>query len=95
MATDIRLTMRDVAESIQRQYGGVIVPDWKIRRVVDDLEQDDMIVVQRVGRYRTVSDNDIKTIATELHRLSWLTESPVSGGESSILSAPVTQIAAG
>ena len=95
MATDIRLTMRDVAESIQRRYGGVIVPDWKIRRVVDDLEQDDMIVVQRVGRYRTVSDNDIKTIATELHRLSWLTESPVSGGESSILSSPVTQIAAG
>ena len=95
MATDIRLTMRDVAESIQRQYGGEIVPDWKIRRVVDALESDDKIVVQRVGRYRTVSDKDVGTIATELHRLSWLTESPVGSVESAVLSSPVTPIAAG
>ena len=73
MANEIRLTIRELGESIQRQFGGRLIPDWKLRRVVDDLEQADTLNVQRVGRYRTVSAADVETIADELRRLDWLT----------------------
>ena len=72
MANDIRLTIRELGESIQRQFGGRLIPDWKLRRVVDDLERSDALDVQRVGRYRTVSADRVGTIADELRRLDWL-----------------------
>ncbi len=72
MAHEIRLTIRELGESIQRQFGGRLIPDWKLRRVVDALEDADALNVQRVGRYRTVSANHVGTVADALRRLDWL-----------------------
>ena len=68
----IRLSIRETAESIQRLYGGRLVPDWKLRRIVDSLESSDSLDVQRIGQYRTVSADDVGIIANELRRLGWL-----------------------
>jgi hypothetical protein len=70
----IRLTIREAAAAVQRQHGGRVVPDWKLRRVVDCMEVADQIEVQRVGTYRTISSDDIGKIADELQRLGWLTQ---------------------
>lgn len=32
MAQDIRLTIREVGESIQWQFGGGLIPHWRLRR---------------------------------------------------------------
>ena len=72
MAQDVRLTIRELDESIQRQFGGTLVPDWKLRRVVDALEDAETLDVQRVGRYRTVSTDHVGIIADALRRLDWL-----------------------
>ena len=48
------------------------VPAWKLRRVVDPLESDNRLDVQRVANYRTVSDGDLGVVATELRRIGWL-----------------------
>ena len=61
-----------MGESIQRQFGGSLIPDWKLRRVVDSLEESDSLNVQRVGRYRTVSADHLGIIVEELRRLAWL-----------------------
>ena len=68
----LRLTIRETAESIQRQFGGKQVPDWKLRRVVDAMEAADTLSVQRIGTYRTIADTDVRIIADELRRLGWL-----------------------
>lgn len=68
----LRLTIREAAESLQRQYGGKILPDWKLRRLVDSMESAGSLDVQRVGNYRTVSSDDIGTIFAELQRMGWL-----------------------
>lgn len=68
----LRLTIRETAESIQRQFGGKLVPDWKLRRVVDAMETADTLSIQRVGPYRTIADTDVATVADELRRLGWL-----------------------
>lgn len=73
MPQDVRLTIREVGESIHRQYGGPLVPDWKLRRVVDGLESSGDLDVPRVGMYRTVSANDVCKIAVALQRLGWVT----------------------
>ena len=71
MATALRLTITEVAGSINRQFGQR-VPIWKLRRVIDDLEARGTLDVQRIANYRTVSDDDIVTITDELCRLGWL-----------------------
>ncbi len=68
----IRLSIHETAESLQRRYGGRLVPDWKLRRIVDLLVTHDLLDVQRIGLYRTVSANDVSIIADELRRLGWL-----------------------
>jgi hypothetical protein len=68
----LRLTIREASQSIFRQYGGRPVPDWKLRRVVDVLESQGSLDVQRIGTYRTVSADDLWVIADELRRLGWL-----------------------
>ncbi|WP_010587886.1 hypothetical protein [Schlesneria paludicola] len=68
----MRLTITEVAESIHRQHGGEIVPAWKMRRVIDSLDTNDAISIQRVGIYRTVAESDVAIIAAELQRLGWL-----------------------
>ncbi len=69
---NIRLSIRETAESIHRLYGGRLVPDWKLRRIVDSLESAESLDVQRIGQYRTVSVDDVCIIANELRRLGWL-----------------------
>lgn len=68
----IRLTIKESAGSIQRQFGGRLVPDWKLRRVVDILEDQGSIDVQRVGTYRTIAGSDVAILANELRRIGWL-----------------------
>ena len=75
---NIRLTIRETAESIQRQYGGRLIPEWKLRRIVDLLESQDLLDVQRIGMYRTVSANDVGIVADELRRLGSLESEGVS-----------------
>ena len=71
MATDLRLTLTELAASIGRQFGQQ-VPIWKLRRVVDTLESRDVLDVQRIANYRTVSDSDIEIVVKELQRIGWL-----------------------
>jgi hypothetical protein len=68
----LRLTIRETAQAIQRQFGGALVPDWKLRRVVDAMESTDAISVQRVGTYRTIADSDVSIIASQLQQLGWI-----------------------
>ena len=68
----LRLSIRETAESIHRLYGGRPVPDWKLRRIVDLLEAQDSLDVQRIGQYRTISADDVAIIVRELRRLKWL-----------------------
>lgn len=74
----MRLTITDVAASIQRQYGGEIIPPWKMRRVIDDLDSCNAIDIQRVGVYRTIGVDDVQIVADELRRLGWLNGEAVS-----------------
>jgi len=71
MATDLRITLSELADSIDRQFRQR-VPIWKIRRVVDLLESQKRLDVQRVANYRTISDGDIQIVVDELHRLGRL-----------------------
>ena len=71
MATVLRLTLTELAESLGRQFSRKI-PIWKLRRVVDSLESQDALDVQRVANYRTISDGDVQIVANELRRLGWL-----------------------
>lgn len=71
MVTVLRLTMTELVDSIDRQFGGR-VPIWKLRRVVDSLESQQRLEIQRIANYRTVCDSDIGIVADELRRLGWL-----------------------
>ncbi|MBC7820025.1 MAG: hypothetical protein IAG10_24345 [Planctomycetaceae bacterium] len=71
MATELRLTITEVAASIERQFGRLI-PVWKLRRVVDALESQESLDVQRIASYRTVAAVDVGVIAAELRQLGWL-----------------------
>jgi hypothetical protein len=64
----LRLTIPEVASSIERQHGKR-PPIWKLRRVVDSLEDLD---VYRAGNYRLVAEPDVSKIITELRRQRWL-----------------------
>lgn len=66
------LTTREISESIKRQYGGSVIPGWKLRRIIDDLDARNLLTVQRIGPYRAVAGSDIPIIAEELRRLCWL-----------------------
>lgn len=68
------LTTKQAADEIQRQYGGELVPDWKMRRTVDAMGQAGTIVVQRVQLYRMVDAGDISKIADELRQCGRLPE---------------------
>lgn len=83
MPQDVRLTVREIGESILRQHGGPMVPDWKLRRVVDGLESSGELDVQRVGLYRTVSANDVNKVAVSLQRLGWVTSTAPLKAETS------------
>ena len=71
MAAELRLTLTEVAGSIERQFGRRI-PVWKLRRVVDLLESQDSLDIQRIGTYRTLAAGDVGIVANELRRLGWL-----------------------
>lgn len=68
----MRLTNTETAETIQRQYGGELVPVWKMRRIFDDLSARGLIDLQRVGIYRTIGYSDVWAVADELRRIGWL-----------------------
>jgi len=68
----IRLTVREAAQAIQRQFGGPLCPDWALRRIVDELDADGHIDLHRVGLYRAVASDDLSLIANELRRLGRL-----------------------
>lgn len=68
---ELRLTLTEVAGSVERQFGRLI-PIWKLRRVVDSLESQDSLDVQRIGNYRTLATGDVAIVAAELRRLGWL-----------------------
>ena len=70
MATGSRLTLPQLAGLIGNQFKRDI-PVWKIRRVVDDLNSRDRLDVQRVGNYRTVSEDDAGIVSGELKRIGW------------------------
>jgi hypothetical protein len=71
MATSIRLTITELAASIERQYGTKI-PNWKLRRVLDSMESSRTIDLQRVAKYRTVCGDDVGIVASEPRRQGWL-----------------------
>ena len=77
MATALRLTLTELAGSIGRRFGRE-VPIWKLRRVVDVLESQDAISIQRVGNFRTISDADVGIVAEELRKIGWLDREAVS-----------------
>ena len=68
----IRLTVREAAQAIQRQFGGLLCPDWALRRIVDDMDAAGLITVQRAGLYRTIASDDLLPIVEELKRLGKL-----------------------
>ena len=72
----IRLTIKESAASIHRQFGGRLVPDWRLRRLVDVLENQGTLEVQRIGTYRTISADDLGILAGELQRLGLLAPKP-------------------
>lgn len=67
----IRLTTPEVSDSINRQYGAT-VPPWRLRQVIDLMEAGEKIELQRAGRYRTVSGDDVGKIVDELRRRGWM-----------------------
>ena len=73
----MRLTITEVAKSIQRQFGGERVPDWKMRRIVDSLDSANAISIQRVGVYRTVAPEDVLAVANELRRIGRLPQETI------------------
>lgn len=79
----LRLTIREAAEAIARQFNAAVVPDWKLRRVVDSLFERDLLDLQRVGPYRTIDADDVPSIAAELESLGWLKrkQQPAAVGE--------------
>lgn len=77
MATGLRLTMMELSGTIARQFGPQI-PIWKLRRVVDVLESQDALDVQRIANYRTISDGDVEIVVNELRRLGWIKSAIVS-----------------
>ena len=64
----IMLTLPEIQGSIYRQFG-CNVPVWKLRRVIDVLESQGVIDIQRVANFRTVSDGDVPKIVEELRRI--------------------------
>jgi hypothetical protein len=65
------LTMGDVSTRISKRFR-VVVPIWKLRRVVDDLENAGLLDVTRIGNYRTIDEAGIDAVVSELQRLDWL-----------------------
>jgi hypothetical protein len=65
------LTMGDVSTRISKRFR-VVVPIWKLRRVVDDLENAGLLDVTRIGNYRTIDEAGIDAVVSELQRLEWL-----------------------
>lgn len=65
MSTELRLTTPEVRDSIVRTTGRQYSIQ-RTRRVIDALETEGVIDVQRVGLYRTVVASDVPRIADEL-----------------------------
>ncbi len=63
----VRMTVSDVALEILRKFGRS-VPVWKIRRVIDALDQEEKIDVQRMGRTRTIAADDIAAVMAAINR---------------------------
>lgn len=66
----MRLTLTDVSECLFVR-DKIQVPAWKLRRVIDGLEAEGKLEVQRVRSLRTVLATDVPTIADELNRTGW------------------------
>ena len=59
------LTVAEVCSALKRQRD-LAAHVYTVRRVIDDLESQDRIKVQRMGQYRTVSSEDIGLIGDAL-----------------------------
>lgn len=75
MPSDLRLTVREVADSIARTTGKRH-PIWKLRRVIDGLDDRDLIDVQRIGLYRAIASSDISIIAEAVDRVPGVLQEP-------------------
>ena len=65
MSAKMYFTIGEVADL----YG---IPEWKIRRVVDALDDN----IPRAGRYRLVPRGTLATLTLELQRQGWLPSLP-------------------
>jgi hypothetical protein len=65
---ELRLTTAEVIGSIKSQYGGRICGQRTLGRVIDQMETEGRLTVQRMAAYRTVAESDVPVIADELIR---------------------------
>lgn len=64
----MRLTVNQAALEIQKQFGGDLQPDWRMRRVLDALDDANLISIERTVNYRTITSEEIPIVAAELKR---------------------------
>ncbi|MEI8022467.1 MAG: hypothetical protein WCH39_29930 [Schlesneria sp.] len=82
---DKLLTLQELAKRIEGDYSGVVIPQWKLRRVVDSLNNKGSIVIQRFGLCRAVSSECVTTVADELRRIGWMdTPDAAASGDSDV-----------
>jgi hypothetical protein len=60
----MRLTANQAAQEIQKQFGGELMPEWRMRRVIDALAAS--LTIELIGRYRTIPSEELPIVATEL-----------------------------
>jgi hypothetical protein len=77
MATELRITLSELSERLGKRFDRQ-VPVWKLRRIVDSLESQNILDVQRIANYRTISDGDINTVAEHFVRMGWAEREAVS-----------------
>ena len=64
----VRLTTAEVFELIRKRCEGRICSEGTLRRVMDKMENENRLEVQRLGRWRTVEFDSIPSIAEELRK---------------------------
>lgn len=64
-----RLTIRELAWSIESLCAGAKPPTFHtLRRVIDVMDKEGRIVLERIGCYRTIAAPDVPLIVAELQR---------------------------
>ena len=82
-----RLMGSQIGETIHARHGGRRVPDWKVARVVTDLESRQKLTVERVSKYRVIVSTDLDIVAAELHRLGWLPTYSADSSSAAVVTA--------